>query len=324
MTSPPLTAKSSSPDPNFDWFIAMIMPYALALGVLTFTSTLCQSVLVSLVDVKGCWSKFTSLLSSLFYGLLCAAVFGVTLVPFSSLHKESNSALWTPLKELHGNLSDFHVSSSYGLFRRMTEKGRPEVILEYANNLNGPWKEFNFLYKPGQVSAAPTFVFPHQPRLDWQLWFAALGTYHDNPWLVSLAYRLLQGESSVRELLDFSMNPSKPPKYVRASLYHYAFTKASTSPKDWWTRERSEEYMPTFSVDHAPLVEFISKLGYLEQDVPPKALWNTNLAKGLDTIRLNLQDFRPEHVIWSLLFAIIAIVLTGNMFSTGSHKRQAV
>ena len=81
-------------------------------------------------------------------------------MPFTALHKETNGALWSPIKELHGNLSKLQLTSSYGLFRRMTgtEKGRPEVILEYSNNMNGPWKEFSFLYKPGDVSAAPKFV----------------------------------------------------------------------------------------------------------------------------------------------------------------------
>lgn len=144
------------------------------------------------------------------------------------------------------------------VFRRMTgvEKGRPEVVLEYSEDLNGPWKEYQFLAKPGNMSAAPLFVAPHQPRLDWQMWFASLGTYHDNPWLVSLTYRLLQGkrfwfmilcqhetqptklaiiafvytysgEPSVIKLLDSSKAPKTPPKFIRASLYHYTFTKPS-------------------------------------------------------------------------------------------------
>ena len=35
---------------------------------------------------------------------------------------------------------------------------------------------------------------PHQPRLDWQMWFAALGRYEHNPWLIHLIYRLLVGQ----------------------------------------------------------------------------------------------------------------------------------
>ena len=72
--------------------------------------------------------------------------------------------------------------------------GRPEVILEGADSAGGPWSQYEFLYKPGNTSSAPQFMLPHQPRLDWQMWFAALGSYQHNPWLLSLVFRLL-GES---------------------------------------------------------------------------------------------------------------------------------
>lgn len=50
------------------------------------------------------------------------------------------------------------------------------------------------MYKPGNVSAAPPLVAPHQPRLDWQMWFAALGHHSSSPWFASFVYRLLQGK----------------------------------------------------------------------------------------------------------------------------------
>ena len=48
-------------------------------------------------------------------------------------------------------------------------------------------------YKPGRLDVAPLFCLPHQPRLDWQMWFAALGNYQSNPWLISLVWRILEG-----------------------------------------------------------------------------------------------------------------------------------
>lgn len=67
---------------------------------------------------------------------------------------------------------------------------------------------------------------PHQPRLDWQMWFAALGTYHQNAWLMSLTYRILTGQPEVLSLMDQAHNPFKdaPPKYLRANLYHYHYS----------------------------------------------------------------------------------------------------
>ena len=50
------------------------------------------------------------------------------------------------------------------------------------------------MYKPGNLSRPPPVVAPHQPRLDWQMWFAALGPHTHSPWFTSLVLRLLQGK----------------------------------------------------------------------------------------------------------------------------------
>lgn len=65
---------------------------------------------------------------------------------------------------------------------------------------------------------------PHQPRLDWQMWFASLGTYHQNPWIMSLTYRLLKGQPEVLQLLDAEIPFEKPPKFIRANLYTYKYS----------------------------------------------------------------------------------------------------
>jgi len=80
--------------------------------------------------------------------------------------------------------------------------GRPEIIIEASNSPNGPFEEVSFLYKPGNLDSPPNFVIPHQPRLDWQMWFAALGHYQHNPWFVALILRLMEGEPAVLDLID--------------------------------------------------------------------------------------------------------------------------
>ena len=62
-------------------------------------------------------------------------------------------------------------------------------------------------------------VTPHQPRLDWQMWFAALGSYNYNPWIINLAYRLLNNNSTdVNNLIKHDPFPEKPPKFIRLEL----------------------------------------------------------------------------------------------------------
>jgi len=215
---------------------------------------------------------------------------------------------------VHTQLGKYHIANSYGLFRHMTgvEKGRPELILEYSDNMDGPWKEYHFMYKPGNVSAAPVFVAPHQPRLDWQMWFAALGNYNENPWLISLTYRLLQGEKSVIKLLDSTKSPSTTPKYIRGSLYSYHYTKRSGTTSDWWQRKREGEYMPAFSKDQAQLVDYIKSIGGLDQDVKTQE-GGTYITQTLDSIRGLLDGNRPEYIIWGAVVALLVIIFTSKL-----------
>jgi len=135
----------------------------------------------------------------------------------------------------------------YGLFAVMTTR-RPEIIVEGSED-GRTWKPYEFRWKPGDVRRRPEFVEPHQPRLDWQMWFAALESCEDNPWLVTFLGRLLQGEPAVLRLLRSNPFPAAPPRYVRATLYDYHFTDRATlrSTGAWWRREPLGLYCPVLS-----------------------------------------------------------------------------
>ena len=104
----------------------------------------------------------------------------------------------------------FRSMNRYGLFAVMTTS-RPEIIVEGSDDQIN-WKAYEFKYKPGDVNRKPSFVEPHQPRLDWQMWFAALGNYQQNPWFISFCQRLLEGSPDVLALLAKNPFPSKPPR----------------------------------------------------------------------------------------------------------------
>jgi len=157
---------------------------------------------------------------------------------------------WTsPLMSLYGWLSPFRSVNSYGLFAVMTTE-RPEIIVEGSND-GLEWKEYGFRYKPGDLNRRPSFVAPHQPRLDWQMWFAALGSYRQNPWFVNFCVRLLQGSPEVLALMKTNPFPDDPPKYIRARLYDYKFTSRDERGRTgaWWKRELKGEYLPTISLE---------------------------------------------------------------------------
>lgn len=119
-------------------------------------------------------------------------------------------------------LESFEIVNPYGLFAVMTTE-RTELIIEGSND-GIEWQSYSFRYKPGDVYRGLPIVAPYQPRLDWQMWFAALGSPENNLWATTLVYRLLVGEPSVLQLMD---RPpfAKPPRSIRISAYSYTFTR---------------------------------------------------------------------------------------------------
>jgi len=132
------------------------------------------------------------------------------------------------------------IVNTYGLFAVMTTE-RQEITVEGSND-GDTWLAYEFPYKPGDLRRAPPLVAPHQPRLDWQMWFAALSNYRQNRWFVGFMLRVLQGEPAVLRLLSYNPFPKAPPKFIRARLYLYHFTHFGQA--GWWTREDRGEYFP--------------------------------------------------------------------------------
>jgi hypothetical protein len=161
---------------------------------------------------------------------------------------------WTrprPVLALYEWISPLRSINSYGLFAIMTTN-RMEIVIEGSND-GKAWLPYEFKYKPGDVQRRPCFVAPHQPRLDWQMWFAALGTYRENPWLIHFCVRLLHGSPDVLALLQHNPFPAAPPRYVRAVAYDYHFTNFAERRRTsaWWKREAKGLYLPAISVQGA-------------------------------------------------------------------------
>ena len=144
-----------------------------------------------------------------------------------------------PLETLVAHTAPFHLSSRYGLFAVMTTS-RPELILEGSQD-GKTWTPYEFKYKPGDLQRPPRFCAPHQPRLDWQMWFAALGPPQDSPWLQGLCIRLLQGKPEVLWLLQRDPFAGRPPRYLRALIYSYRFTTAAerAATGAYWHRDET-------------------------------------------------------------------------------------
>jgi len=182
-----------------------------------------------------------------------AIAIGITVitVPVSALALTNRVGIGAPLVSVVAPIADLIAPlrsvNAYGLFAVMTTT-RPEIIVEGSDD-GVAWKPYEFAYKPGDPRRRPPWVAPHQPRLDWQMWFAALGHYEDEPWFDNFCQRLLAASPDVLRLLASDPFGGRPPRFVRATLYRYRFSDWTTrrAERVWWTRERLGDYSPVLS-----------------------------------------------------------------------------
>jgi hypothetical protein len=135
-------------------------------------------------------------------------------------------------------LAPFRIANAYGLFAVMT-RGRWEI--EFQGTRDGrTWVVYPFRYKPQNPAEAPGIFAPYQPRFEWNLWFASLASWRQNPWVVSAEKRLLEGSPGVLTLFRFDPFHGVPPRQVRTVLWQYWFTdRAERRATGRWWRRRS-------------------------------------------------------------------------------------
>ncbi len=129
------------------------------------------------------------------------------------------------------------IVNRYGLFAVMTTQ-RDELVVEGSDDAK-TWQELPFRFKPQRLDQAPRWVAPYQPRLDWQMWFAALTVPQGAPWFDNFAAQILLGSPQVAALLAPSPFGDRPPRYIRVRSYRYHFTSFAERRRsgDWWRRD---------------------------------------------------------------------------------------
>jgi predicted DCC family thiol-disulfide oxidoreductase YuxK len=155
----------------------------------------------------------------------------------------------SPLGEwVAGEIAPLRIVNTYGLFAVMTTT-LPEIVVEGSDD-GVNWREYEFKYKPGDVMRRPRWNAPHQPRLDWQMWFAALGSASENPWFSRFMQRVLENSPDVTTQLARNPFPRKPPLYVRALLYDYRYStpEERKATGAWWVRQPEGIYYPAVAL----------------------------------------------------------------------------
>jgi hypothetical protein len=112
--------------------------------------------------------------------------------------------------------------------------------------VNTVWREYQFKGKPGDPARRPSQIAPYHLRLDWLMWFAAMGTAQDEPWFSALMLKLLEGDKGATGLLRDNPFPDRPPRWIRARMYRYTFTTRAERQATgrWWNRTPVGEYFP--------------------------------------------------------------------------------
>jgi hypothetical protein len=142
-------------------------------------------------------------------------------------------------------LEPFRIANRYGLFAVMT-RGRYEI--EFQGSDDGQtWLVYPFRFKPQDPSKAPRIYAPYQPRFDWNLWFASLGSWRQEPIVVRTEQNLLRGDADVLSLFAANPFPHAPPKQVRAVIWQYWFTTPAEKSSQglWWRRQQLGLFAPT-------------------------------------------------------------------------------
>ena len=189
---------------------------------------------------KAEWTKKLRPVRRVVAGLCLGLVFYSTTAQLIWMFAPSLPVSQAPVRWL----DPFRIANRYGLFAVMTHE-RYEI--EFQGSADGrTWIAYPFRYKPQAIDRAPGIYAPYQPRFEWNLWFASLGSWREFRFVVWTEERLLKNDPDVLAL--FAKNPfaEAPPKQVRAVIYQYWFTDIKTKrvTGNWWRRELLGDYAP--------------------------------------------------------------------------------
>jgi hypothetical protein len=155
----------------------------------------------------------------------------------------------SPNQAMNMSFNPLHIVNTYGAFGSVTRE-RYEIAIEGTADEEVDektlWREYQFKGKPGNPGRRPSQIAPYHLRLDWLMWFAAMGSAQDEPWFSGLMLKLLEGDKEVLGLLAGNPFPDRPPRWVRARMYRYTFTTPAERKATgrWWNRTPAGDYFP--------------------------------------------------------------------------------
>jgi hypothetical protein len=162
-------------------------------------------------------------------------------------------------QHMNATYDPFSLVNTYGAFGSVGRE-RDELVIEGTRD-GATWKPYELKCKPGDPNRRPCWMSPFHFRLDWQIWFAAMSSPDDEPWMVHLVWKLLHNDAGALSLLEGNPFPDQPPQQIRVRLFRYHLTRYSNPA--WWTREERGEWLPPLGADSPELQQFLAQYGWL-------------------------------------------------------------
>jgi hypothetical protein len=192
------------------------------------------------------------------------------LVAFLSIQPVLN--IFSPHQIMNTSFDPFDLVNTYGAFGSVG-KERDNVVFEgtadAVPNDEANWTAYPYRGLPVALNERPPQVAPYQLRLDWQMWFAAMGGPNDYPWTVNLVWKLLHNDPGAVGLFRSNPFPAKPPHYIRAVWYRYAFVRPN--PRGlWWKREKLGLWLPPLSADNPELLRVLRSADWIAPEGGPR------------------------------------------------------
>ena len=168
---------------------------------------------------------------------------------------------------MNASFDPLDLVNTYGAFGAVG-KERYNVVFEGTEaavpNDAADWKPYPYKGLPVALDERPSQIAPYQLRLDWQMWFAAMGGPNDYPWTLNLIWKLLHNDPGAVGLFRSNPFPQKPPRYIRAVWYRYSFVRPNPQGL-WWKREKLDLWLPPLSADNPELINLVERVGWIKR-----------------------------------------------------------
>ena len=168
---------------------------------------------------------------------------------------------------MNTSFEPFELVNTYGAFGSVGVE-RKNLVFEgtdaFVPDEHAVWRQYLYRDLPVELDRRPPQVAPYQPRLDWAMWFAAMGNVQQYPWTLHVVWKLLHNDSGTLSLFAGNPFPKAPPRYIRATLYRYQFIRSAGPHTPYWTRTELGPWLPPLSVFDRQLTSYLTSVGWMD------------------------------------------------------------